>query len=389
MTATAIKRIRVFVVFCLLIIEALDIFNDSNCGTQQFIPHHSYQLPVANNLEALPNFATCVKVAFGLSKPRHAMWRNIVYKLSGKKGSLRILAVGGSETAGVFCSEPYSQDKTCAWPSRFVSWLRVQFPAIPIYLDNQATGGTSTMGSLPLITHWPLSDLILVDYIVNDAFDTAGSIIPAYESFIRQLSKSRPGVPVIFIITCPLEICSKVRDVIMWATSLYDIPVISFYDVAHCAAHIASQKNVTDIYWRGLHHPDWVTHQYIADTISYVFFHNTVCHTESHIQLTAQAELDKLQVCSPPSTSYSAHDIHKTAAPKDKDKDIDSYDHPGIVLSNWKLREDRKGKPGWITNSADSSISFPMQFGEHPRLVVSYLKSYKGLGKVRMTLNNR
>ena len=82
--------------------------------------------------------------------------------------------------------------------------------------------------------------------------------------------------------------------------------------------------------------------------------------------------------------------MHKTA-PKDKDKDkeVDSYDHPAIQLSNWKLREDRKGKPGWITNSAESSIAFPMQFGAHPRLVVSYLKSYKGLGKVRMTLNNR
>ena len=175
----------------------------------------------------LSNFATCLKVAYGLSKPMHALWRNIVYKLSGKKRSLRI-----SETAGVFCSEPHSQDKTCAWPSRFASWLRLQFPAIPIYLDNQATGGTSTAGSLPLITHWPMSDLILVDYIVNDVFDTVGSIIPAYESFIRQLSKSRPGVPVISVITCPLEIFSKVRDVIMWTTSLYDIPVISFYCIS-------------------------------------------------------------------------------------------------------------------------------------------------------------
>jgi hypothetical protein len=88
-----------------------------------------------------------------------------------------------------------------------------------------------------------MSDLILVDYIVNDAFDTVGSIIPAYESFIRQLSKSRPGVPVIFVITCPLEICSKVRDVIMWTTSLYDIPVISFYDVARAVVDSQNFEN--------------------------------------------------------------------------------------------------------------------------------------------------
>ena len=152
-----------------------------------------------------------------------------------------------------------------------------------------------------------------------------------------------------------------------------------------CAAHISSQKNVTDIYWRGLHHPDLVTHQYIADTVSYVFFHNTVCHSESHVHLTVQEELDRLQLCSPPSSSYSAHDIHSTL----KDIEADSGGHPLIILNNWKLREDRKGKPGWITNSAESSISFPMRFGDHPRLIVSYLKSYRGLGKVRMTLNNR
>jgi len=81
----------------LLIIEGLDIFNDSNCGNQQFFPFHSFQLPLQNSLEVLSNFATCLKVAYGLSKPRHAIWRNIVYKLSGKKGSLRI-----SKTAGCF-----------------------------------------------------------------------------------------------------------------------------------------------------------------------------------------------------------------------------------------------------------------------------------------------
>ena len=367
------------------IIASFNFLNDSHCGVQLFNPLHKTALPIANRLESLPHFSTCLKVAHALSKPRHALWRNIVYKLAGKKGSFRILVVGGSETAGVFCDEPLSHAKSCAWPSRFTSWLREQYPTIPIYLDNQATGGTSTVGSLPLITHWHSSDLILVDYIVNDAFDVKGSIIPTYESFIRQVAKAKPGTPMIFVVTCALEICSKVRDVILWTASLYDIPIISFYDVAHCAAHISSQKNVTDIYWRGLHHPDWVTHQYIADTVSYVFFHNTVCHSESHVQLTAQEELDRLQVCSPPSSSYSAHDIHSTL----KDIEADSGGHPLIILNNWKLREDRKGKPGWITNSAESSISFPMRFGDHPRLIVSYLKSYRGLGKVRMTLNNR
>mmetsp|Transcript_3103 Transcript_3103/g.4726 ORF Transcript_3103/g.4726 Transcript_3103/m.4726 type:complete len:180 (+) Transcript_3103:789-1328(+) len=71
----------------------------------------------------------------------------------------------------------------------------------------------------------------------------------------------------------------------------------------------------------------------------------------------------------------------------------DSSSSSLIQMHNWKLREDRKGKPGWITHnsatSGEASISFPMQFGEHPRLIVSYLKSYKGLGKVNMTLNNR
>jgi hypothetical protein len=242
-----------------------------------------------------------------------------------------------------------------------------------------------------------------VDYIVNDAFDVVGSLIPSYEAFVQQLVKSRPASAIIFVLSCPLEICRSVRDVILWISSLYDLPIISFFDVVQCAVHISGRSNVTETYWRGLHHPDWVTHQLMADTLSFVFFQNTICHIENNHQLTPKSQLDKLEMCHPPSSSYSAYEVHSSSSSSSSSSGSETphahthqlhifhnmSDYSSIQMTSWKLREDRKGKPGWIATSPEHWISFPLRFGDHPRLVVSYLKSYKGLGKVRMTLNNR
>ena len=58
------------------------------------------------------------------------------------------------------------------------------------------------------------------------------------------------------------------------------------------------------------------------------------------------------------------------------------------------LYEDRPGKPGWICEPpADPKapmpvLRFPIQFGREPRLTVTYLKSYEGIGDAILNLNN-
>jgi hypothetical protein len=61
---------------------------------------------------------------------------------------------------------------------------------------------------------------------------------------------------------------------------------------------------------------------------------------------------------------------------------------PGVLDRSWRLYEDRGGKPGWITSGpVGATIHFPLQLGENPRVVVSFLKGYsEALGVVEMQL---
>eukprot|EP00931_Biecheleriopsis_adriatica_P057041 TRINITY_DN33829_c0_g1_i2.p1 TRINITY_DN33829_c0_g1~~TRINITY_DN33829_c0_g1_i2.p1 ORF type:complete len:367 (+),score=36.99 TRINITY_DN33829_c0_g1_i2:79-1179(+) len=55
---------------------------------------------------------------------------------------------------------------------------------------------------------------------------------------------------------------------------------------------------------------------------------------------------------------------------------------------SWRLYEDRPRKPGWITEGAGTGwITFPVIFGKTPKLIVSYLRSYEGLGAVEAVLH--
>merc|ERR1712083_849516 len=84
--------------------------------------------------------------------------------------------------------------------------------------------------------------------------------------------------------------------------------------------------------------------------------------------------LEKFNFCMQPIYSYSAYNLHS--------------EQPVIVAGDWQLREDRPGKPGWIAEHPGSKIRFPLRFGKHPFLVITYLKSYEGLGAVKLTMTN-
>ena len=50
------------------------------------------------------------------------------------------------------------------------------------------------------------------------------------------------------------------------------------------------------------------------------------------------------------------------------------------------LREDRPGKPGWELFREGARLSFVASFGSEPRLLLSYLQSYEGMGDAAMTI---
>ena len=55
---------------------------------------------------------------------------------------------------------------------------------------------------------------------------------------------------------------------------------------------------------------------------------------------------------------------------------------PEVVSGDWRLYEDREGKPGWIAHEQGATLGFDLIFGNSPRVVVSFLRSYEKLGAV-------
>ncbi len=83
----------------------------------------------------------------------------------------------------------------------------------------------------------------------------------------------------------------------------------------------------------------------------------------------------KKHFCMVPSTrEYDAHSYIKSSTPSD-------------VLGNWRLFEDRHGKPGWIATEVGQKIVFNVTFGQTPSLAISYMRSYSLFGSAEFRLN--
>ncbi len=118
-------------------------------------------------------------------------------------------------------------------------------------------------------------------------------------------------------------------------------------------------------------------HQLLADTIAYSLFREDApeaCLTQ--VSLAPDTAFKELALCKKPATFYSALEANTT--------------HEGIqTTGDWRLYADREHKPGWIATQPMSNITFKVKFGSHPRIAVTYLRSYEKIGNATMTLNSR
>lgn len=324
------------------------------------------------------------------------------------RGSVRILVLGGSETAGGNCNDGVTWSKSCAWPARFAAWLREQFSTVDVRVDNQASGGSTISTALPSLSTWLSEpyDVVLIDFIVNGASLLAAACPPpllTHRRFlgaagigrltrgdlrgVRVAGASHPeGSCRRVVVTCALPICTRLRDIIAYVAAVHSVATVSFYDVASCAAHVNTPRGADGAelermmlkYWdagtgRPDPHPLWMTHQAITEMLAHATYANIGCAgtASSRSSIMLAAALAQYELCTKPAAMFSAF-----APPAS-----------GVTLQGWQLIEDRPGKPGWITESPSSHIMFDVQFGTTPRLMVVWLKSYKDLGSVLMRLN--
>jgi hypothetical protein len=359
--------------------------------------------------------------------PSEAAWARILSRLTLTAASVeeadgstqrtareqyKVLVLGGSETAGVDCVNDLVSRKECAWSARAVSWMQAAFPCADISLYNYASGGTTISSGMASLHVWlqnpPDSDLLLVDFIVNDAFSleqfisskpgpVPTSLSAAYEQFILQTRAARPDLEIVFVNTCALPRCSGVAAEIEAIAAHYGIPVISYAAVVKSAS-LTPELCGKDAwpYWWGdvkIAHTRWQVHQLMAEMVQdcVVQRWGSYCAVGTRARvpvsllpmlrpattLNDASDLQKVSTCDSPTTFYSALELIGRA------KRGEALE--GIEAHNWPLTEDRANKPGFIAESSDAEIKFAVRFGTNPRLILTYLRSYEGLGNVQMS----
>ena len=371
-------------------------------------------------------------------------WLRVLTALRDRKTPVQILVMGDSMLAGhggyakVFVESLNSQ--LGFFSVRLINIARggtsteAALAVLPALLDESL--GPSDHGN----TIEPPT-ILLMDYSINDGCqpkDPSGARLrAALESQIRWLLSNRPSLALLrvesYYSKAAKDLCSNTlnRDY---------APITSHYSIPHFIYSKAVKAGQYEAAWSkgcGLRtfdarcsaHPPWETHELIsyALTRSFVLFATAFsggggpgqaagCNGGAQWPLergsdclaaasssssssfsecgnkqlpppiSPAALLKELSVCTHPKTAYRAHAAFAASSSSTTTKPP----LPVVFRGDWKLYEDRAGKPGWITTGPTrSTIEFNLTFGAQPSLAFSYLISHDpSYGDVLIRMRN-
>lgn len=321
---------------------------------------------------------------------------------------LTVFILGGSMTAGCDCFPGRAQSLECSWPNRLGYHLQNYFGEGRVNIMNLARGATQSevaVGSLYSLLKGsqhgvtPLPDLILTDFSVNDSYELDGnrgrkSAIKALgpagiyekgvaisENLVEGIQEIFPGIVHIMMFThCPRcyidsPTLNGMRDVAIHAN-------VGYIDTRHLTfetPELFPWESGNDL---GTH-PDYRSHQILADIVGYAllkvsFRPDCIRNTVGSPSISNPEFKAMSASCTKPKTLYDANMLYGTPAKID-----------GIAFSgDWELKEDAAGKPGFISQTLSSHISFEVEFGPVPSLTVLYLRSYERMGDFTLSLND-
>jgi len=317
-------------------------------------------------------------------------------------GSANLVFLGGSMVRGQECEELGMIDVPCAYPARVGKLLDYVFlnnsnnnnpfdimRKNQISVMNLAKRASPLSGILPTIKIM-LEKLIIpptalfVDFSVNDAFYDFKDMTLTNEVFVRFMRESYPETEVFFIESYCRPRAEKTYLVHRNISRHYGYPLISYRSavgVENCKvpAIWGFQEKITK-------HPPYFIHRNIAYSIvQAIFLMIDKEYTSNYMQssplpapISSTDNLDKYRLCSPLSF-YDADTL------------FPSINQTGVhyISGDWKLMEDRKGKPGWISMEKNSTIEFDIKLGGNPRLMFGFLKGYEKLGSVELSFDGQ
>lgn len=323
----------------------------------------------------------------------------IISCTSSPRAYHNIVVFGGSMTGGGQCKEGIREKKECAWPARFQRWLTASYGGC-IQVHNFARGGTQTEVALSMIpvmlNNFAKShgqpDLVITDFSVNDVYELDGNV--GRQSVLRDdggmftVQEKGAAIAELLILTVRnlTRDTSKIRH---WIILSHHPKVFEDSGLLNSFARMARLHGVAVLdtrqlwpnYWFPVDtHPDFRTHELLAELLVSGFCTalgmqrpiRNILETAGLPQFSLETLRERLPSCTNPVTVHSAYE---------------QYKHAPDDVGDWKLIEDRKGKPGWISTVTNSSLVLPLTFGATPLLVVNYLRSYEGVGCANLSIN--
>jgi len=312
--------------------------------------------------------------------------------------SANVVFLGGSMVVGVKCNENSVIETPCAYPARVGKLLDY------IFLNNSTSGNpfdimnknqisviNLSRHASPLSVILPFLNVILermsipptalfIDFSVNDAFSNFQDATLANEVFVRFMRESYPETEVFFIESYCSPQSEKTYLMHRKIATHYGYPFISYRSAVgakscQLQAIWGSQGGITK-------HPPYFIHRNIAYSIVQAIF----------LMINKECTSDYMQSPPLPTPISSANSLkgYKVCSPLsfyDADTLFPSNNQTGIhyISGDWKLMEDRKGKPGWISMKKNGIIEFDVKFGEEPRLMFGFLKGYEKLGIAKLS----
>lgn len=113
----------------------------------------------------------------------------------------RIVYYGGSITAGAGASKP-----NLCYREMLTRYLRGLYPKATLLETNAAIGGTTSwLGAFRLradvFDHWVPTDLVIIEFAVNDGSSPEPQVYASMEGIVRQLRAQNPACDIVFVYT--------------------------------------------------------------------------------------------------------------------------------------------------------------------------------------------
>ncbi|CAK9075342.1 unnamed protein product [Durusdinium trenchii] len=325
--------------------------------------------------------------------------------------AVRLEIYGGSMTFGTDCCGKACdmQLSKCAWPSLFTALLQEAFPGL-VEVDSYARGGCNLECALTEMVVAQRSARSAPDGLILDFSQNGwGGRDHKLEEFIRICHLFLPDSFIVLLYNRDMaDEFHTVKDdhdlkILQAVAKHYHLPLLN-YEKAMVQFGVFSNQTSLSLMWPrpspvsypdwANRHPQWPGHAFYADML--VDWLNNALAT---LPVTPGA-------MAPPAPALRAPE---SSADQDWIKPLKSMNLEAVELcifpltthlarnptgdtplqsagGSWKLFEDRKGKPGWITTTKSEELLFNVTFSRKPKLAVQYLRSYAQLGTAELEI---